>query len=424
MDIQVENSIYTPRVSLLELCLSLSEAVDLVSNQVSRHHMQVAYISLALGREMGFSPDSQRDMVLAGILHDIGALSLQHRIDTLSFDMDDHDVHAELGYRLLQGFDPFYRIARIVKYHHHDWQRVQSEGVDAPIESQVLYLADRLAVLIKKNEDILSQVPRIMERIRQWKGEHFNPDLVEALENLSQREIFWFDAVEPRREVLNYREAGASMVNLGIEGLTSLARLFARVIDFRSRHTATHSSGVAAVAAFLSEKMGLSHLEAGLMRVAGYLHDLGKLAVPVEILDKPGPLDSRERNIVKAHPYYTYRLISQIKGLEIINHWAALHHERLDGSGFPFHLKAEAIPMGSRIMAVADVFTAITEDRPYRQGMDGKEALDTLQKMVRQHALDPSAVAVLGDNFNELNHLRMEIQSAALESYQTFGAGI
>lgn len=155
-----------------------------------------------------------------------------------------------------------------------------------------------------------------------------------------------------------------------------------------------------------------------MMKVAGYLHDLGKLAVPAEILGKPGKLTNDEWNIIRSHTYHTHHIVGAIPALEVINTWAAFHHECLDGNGYPFHIKGDDVPLGSRIMAVTDVFTAITEDRPYRKGMTTEEALWVLQQMVADLKLDGSVVSGLREHFDEVNSARVDAQATSEEEYQ------
>jgi len=157
-----------------------------------------------------------------------------------------------------------------------------------------------------------------------------------------------------------------------------------------------------------------------MMKIAGNLHDLGKLAVPVEILEKPGALTAAEFNIVKAHTYYTYKVLRNFRDMENIREWAAYHHERLDGNGYPFHLQAAELSLGARVMAVADVFTAITEDRPYRAGMAPDRASQVLVDMAANKALDGDVVQLLLDNFADVNQLRVLAQTASREEYQAF----
>src|SRR5208337_2538002 len=102
--------------------------------------------------------------------------------------------------------------------------------------------------------------------------------------------------------------------------------------------------------------------------IAGLLHDIGKLSVPEDILEKPAPLDCSEVNKIKAHSFMTHRILENIGSLDKITQWASLHHERLNGTGYPYHYGKEKLPVGARIIAVADVFTALTENRPYRKG--------------------------------------------------------
>ncbi|MGC8574942.1 MAG: HD-GYP domain-containing protein [Caldisericum sp.] len=156
------------------------------------------------------------------------------------------------------------------------------------------------------------------------------------------------------------------------------------------------------------------------MEIAGYLHDLGKLAVPKEILEKPDKLSTEEFNVVKSHTYYTYRILSCIPNFETINRWASFHHERLDGSGYPFRLSAFDLPLGSRIMAVADVFTALTEDRPYRAGMDVDKALKIIENMSQNNILDVYTVQLLKKNIAKVNEARIYSQTEALREYEKF----
>lgn len=161
-----------------------------------------------------------------------------------------------------------------------------------------------------------------------------------------------------------------------------------------------------------------------MFEVAAYLHDLGKLAIPSEILEKPGRLTAEEWQVMRTHVYYTYQILSPIKAFEEITSWGALHQERLNGSGYPFRYTADDIPQGARIMAVADVFTAVTEDRPYRRGMGKRAAIRELRRMVARGELDGSLVDLLMDHFDEIDRLRASSQARAVEEYEKFTAAL
>ena len=406
------------------MSLCLSNAMDLVSPYVVDHHKRVAYIATSIAKEMGLSEDAQEDLMLAGILHDIGAISLKDRLDALRFEIDHPHTHAELGYRLIRSCGQFSRISKLVRFHHLAWENGKGEAFnneEIPLTCHILHMADRIAALVKIKHEILFQSGQIFEKIRSGSGRKFVPQLVSVFSQLSKRESFWFDLVSPSiTHILTARSKNIT-IELDLDWLLDLSKLFSKIIDFRSRFTATHSSGVAATAKALGKRMGLTTQECRMLRVAGYLHDLGKLAVPAEILEKPQRLTIAEENIVKKHSYNTYWTLKTVKDLDVINTWASLHHECLDGRGYPFRYSAGDIPAGSRIIAVADVFTALTEDRPYRPGMTKYDSLRTIERMAWDRALDADIVSTLVNSYDEVNSIRLAVQAEESAEYESFG---
>lgn len=128
------------------------------------------------------------------------------------------------------------------------------------------------------------------------------------------------------------------------------------------------------------------------IKIAGLLHDLGKLSIPNDILDKPGKLNEEEYMKMRSHTYYTKKILREIGGIDDIAEWAANHHEKLDGSGYPEGLKDKDLDSVSKLMAVCDMYQALTEDRPYRRGMSSKDAIDIIYKSVKLKKLDGEAL--------------------------------
>lgn len=416
------------KVNLFDFIISFSEAIDLISPLVSNHHFKVAYIAYMIGSELRLFPEALNELVLAGALHDIGAISLKERLDALQFEVENPYHHAEMSYLLLRSYGPFAQIATMVRFHHVPWnggKGLEFNGNEVPLGSHILHLADRVAVLTGNNQqEVLGKSKYIIKQIQDESGKLFMPELVEAFKELASKESFWLEAASPSIRSILRDKVMLPVVEVAMEGLTEIAKLFSHIIDFRNRFTATHSSGVAASAEYLARLCGFSGRECQMMRVAGYLHDLGKLAVPVEILEKNGQLSREEFEIIKSHPYFTYRILEPFKNLEEIAIWASFHHEKLDGRGYPFHLKAYDLPLGSRIMSVADVFCAITEDRPYRKGMPKEQVVKVLDDMVKNLSLDPYIVEILKSNFDEVNEYRKNAQTAAAEEYRVFYTGV
>lgn len=407
-------------VRLIDMVLSLSGAVDLINPNVVDHHRRVAYIAVSIAEALGLPAADRNDIFIAAALHDIGALSLKERLDTIEFEIQYPHRHAETGFHLVSTFSPFSSLASLIRYHHVPWNDGggnEFRGNPVPLAAHILHLSDRIDVLINHRSEVLGQVKNVRERLRQDAGRLFMPQLVEAFEEASSRESFWLDIMHPCSDAELEKKAGLEQVSLDMEGLFDFARMFSRIIDFRSRFTSIHSSGVAAVAEALAPMMGMSANDARRMRIAGYLHDLGKLAVPTEILEKQDPLTDQDFNIIKSHTFHGFRVLERIAPLHEINEWASFHHERVDGVGYPFRIGGDRLSLGSRIMAVADVFTAVTEDRPYRTGMSPDMTLGLLMDMGCQGALDPGVVSAAAKNFTDLSLLREEAQRVASQEY-------
>jgi len=414
--------------SWLEMTMCISDAIDLVSPQVVLHHKKVAYIAGAIGEAYGYSSTDIHHLMVAGLLHDSGSLSLTERLDTLSFELDKPHQHAELGYHLLKGSPLLDHVAQTVRFHHVSWEQnhffSEQKHMEIPLMSHIIHLADRVSILINQQEDALAQKERVTGRILNKKGTMFHPELVEAFREVAEKHFFWLDLKYHELEkvlVNNMRQLGDQ--TLGLDELLDIAGVVYKLIDFRSRFTSTHSSGVAATAVELSKQIGFSELERQLMRLAGYFHDLGKLAVPAELLNKKGKLTFEEFEVIKKHTYYTYRTLERVEGFETVNLWAALHHERLDGEGYPFHFRRKELMLGSRIMAVADVFTALTEDRPYRQGMPPSKVTKLMNEMAASNQLDPNIVALLLSDYERFAAIREAAQKESRTQFEAFEGG-
>ncbi len=410
-------------VTLHELLLCLSKAQDLVSPLLSNHHEKVAYLSTRLAERLKMPIEQQKHIFLAALVHDIGALSLDERLETIETEPQYIHSHAWKGANLFEGFKPLNQVTPIIKYHHMPWNsgedQVQKDDV-IPYASHVVHLADRVCGLIDASQNILIQLPEILAEIQQSRNTIYEPDLVDALYDLSRKEYIWLDLISSS-PVNCIPEIGLydSFV-LEIDDIIDLAHVFSRIIDFRSPFTARHSAGVAKTAESIARIIGFSPLECKMMLIAGYLHDLGKLAIRNSVLEKPTKLDEDEFNEIRSHTYYTYQLLDTIEQFKLINRWASYHHEKLNGKGYPFQIKGENLTMGSRIMAVADVFTAITENRPYRAGMESEQAMKVLDGMVENGSIDGKIVKLLIENFGEINLLREKAQEEASINYENF----
>jgi diguanylate cyclase (GGDEF)-like protein len=188
------------------------------------------------------------------------------------------------------------------------------------------------------------------------------------------------------------------------EGPDRAARLraaasLAHAVDARDAYTGSHSYMVGELAARVAKRMGLDSESIELTRLAGSLHDLGKLAIPEEILRKPGPLNEAERLVLERHPQIGYRMLDSL-GVEPVATWVLHHHERWDGHGYPEQKAGDDIPLGARILFVADAYDAMTTDRVYRGRLSHDRAIAELERCAGTQ-FDPDVVAAFKEEFDQ-----------------------
>ena len=410
------------RALLSDLVLAFSESLDLISNQLVGHHRMVAYIALNIALELDIEDEEVKELIQAALFHDVGALSLKARLDALEFDMKYPHSHAEVGYCLMKINKSFDGIASAIRFHHLRWdEREIFHEIcrDIPYISYIISLDDRVAVLLNDRNKVTSEkIKYIVDKIEDSRGKKFAPEVIDGFLKVSEKKSFWLDLLYGEPEILFKRILGD--IFLDINELMSISKIFEKIIDFRSRFTATHSTGVSYVAVKLGKLYNMEPINLKKLSVAGRLHDIGKLSISNNILEKPGKLTKEEFEIMRSHALHTYSILGKIKGLEDIQRWAAFHHEKLNGTGYPFGKKADELSLGARIMAVADISTAILEDRPYRKGMKKDQVLKVLDRMVSEGEIDGDIVNLLKINYEEINEGRHFVQMKAIEEFNSF----
>lgn len=388
---------------LRQVVFALSEALDLVGVDDVAHGKRVGIMAAHCAQVLGWSVEQQDLMFDLGMLHDIGVSSTQTHLQLLQeFDWEGSQVHCELGYQLLAEFQPLSHLAWPIRYHHTRWDRLQSLvpqtlSAQQALQANLIYLADRVDTFAAPYyaHFLFDQIGQIQARVRSVSGSYFCPELVDAFLKASQSEAFWL-TLEPRAIQLYLQDqlGRGQRPRVGMRELRVLASIFSRIVDAKSEFTATHSLGVSRLARLLAEKMGLAPARCDKIEVAGLLHDLGKLRVPDEILNKPGQLDSHERQIMNAHSFETYQILRKIDGFEEIALWAAYHHEEPGGGGYPFHVPEAGLSLEARILRVADIFQAMAQDRPYRAGLTAPQIQSFLQDLCSKGKLDAQVVNV------------------------------
>lgn len=388
-------------IDLRQMILAIETAVSLVGMNDTNHGKRVGYLASQIGQHLGFGDDDLQYVFELGLLHDCGVSTSQMHANLVNyFDWNDAHVHCAIGHRLLKDFAPLAKFAVPILHHHTHWDALKGLGLsrrDARM-ANLIFLADRIDVraLPHYRSDILLVRREIINSVaRANSGTLFDPELVEALDDAMRSEALWI-ALEDRHIERYAWDMGQFETphRLSLEELRQLSLIMAYIVDQKSPFTARHSVGVADLSRFLAAVYGLSPDRCVKVEVAGLLHDLGKLHTPDRILEKRGPLDPTERSIMNQHSFETYEILRHIRGLGEIARWAAYHHEGIDGGGYPFHPRKRDLSIEARIIAVADVFQALVQDRPYRKGLDLDAVLAELDRQAARGRLDPDVVAM------------------------------
>jgi putative nucleotidyltransferase with HDIG domain len=262
-----------------------------------------------------------------------------------------------------------------------------------PLESRIISIAQFLDVYaFEHGREAAIRV--LEERSERW----FDPKIVRLAIQLYRQGTLWRYASHATPEI----ETRAAVLDLAPEGMAQLkagdidliCEAFSDVVDAKSSFTFRHSLGVTQVAIEMARVLGLSKERTRLVHRAALLHDLGKLRVPNSILDKPSELTREEWGVVREHPNLTREILSRIGPFAELAAIAGAHHEKLDGSGYPNGLKGKDLPIEARIISIADIYGAMTEDRPYRSGLTPEQALHNISREV-PHKLDAQCFEAL-----------------------------
>ena len=401
-------------IDIIGLLSAFSFALDCVEAELihvtSNHGKRVAYMSVCMAEKMGVSDDALRDLAACALLHDNALTQYINEefysdisnIDTLKVSSDDITprqlgMHCIYGEKNLEKYPFKTGVKDVILYHHEEADGsgpFEKKWTEVPLFARIIHFSDMLDAFCKAqkfDEDVFNKAVHFIEKN---KDKRFDSEVTKMFFDAFDKDEFSRLGDEHIEEYF-WEKVPCEKSFYSFNVLKDLADLFAKIIDYKSEFTSRHSLGVARTASKISEIMGYDKVICDKMYLAGALHDVGKIAIGNEILEKPARLTDEEFAKMKNHAGYTYMILSKVDGFEEIRDIAAFHHERLDGSGYPFGKRADELTTLQRIMACADIYQAITEKRPYKDGMDHDKACEILKDMADKNWIDKNITEVI-----------------------------
>lgn len=390
----------------------IRRALNMVDARLMDHGMRVALLVNAMLESAGITDAGiRKNMGILALLHDIGAYQTEEIDRMVDFETKNIWEHSIYGYLVLKEFTPLGGWARVILYHHAAFGQFPDEPEEIMYYAGILHIADRVDVYWQNSRGRnLETLRKILEK---KSGEAFDPKTVELFWK-AERDGHLTEALDrpvSLRRVIDERAVTA-------EEARNFLRLLVLSIDFRSRHTVTHTVNTMRISMQLAERMGLGKREQEKIGYGALLHDMGKLWVPAEILEKPGRLTLQEMEIMRRHVEKTREIIEGCVEEDVL-HIAVRHHEKLDGTGYPEGLSAAELSTEERIVAVADITSALWGTRSYKDAFPKDRILRILKQMGEEGKLDERIVRKTEEEFDSIMEETEKEAAPILHAYET-----
>jgi HD-GYP domain-containing protein (c-di-GMP phosphodiesterase class II) len=394
-----------------DLSIAFSQGLDLAEGKLVGHAQRVCYIAASLADALECEPARRAGVYFGALLHDIGVTLAAS--DLCRYAGVDEEVifgpspvrqipeqrgdfgfadrsavldavyqHCLLGEETVRALDLPDEAAVAVRSHHERWDgQGFPDGLSGdaiPIEGRILAISDYAEVLIAEQPSSLAARRNFLLSLSETAGAQHDPSLVSALLKLARTDEFWLGLYSENMAETLVAMRGPAESRKSRKRVTRFAEVFADLSDAKRGRTVGQSRRTADGAEQLAQALALEPGHVEMIRIAALLQDIGQLGVPARVMSKPDILSVTEMQLMRQHPTSSEMILEELNGFEEIAIWIARHHERPDGKGYPEMLTGDDIPLESRILAVADVFAALTSERPHRGAVSRKDARQIL----------------------------------------------
>jgi len=388
------------------LVVAASTALDMVESALlgcsTNHGRRISALCAYMGRHLGLDDDEVSAVATCAMFHD-NALT-EYILSERPGDEQDINLllHCRYGQRNIGTLPLKADSSGLILYHH---ERADGKGPfgkregEFPLGAELIAIADMIDVEHHLQRVSPERLHAIRNQIAKQSGTRFTERAADAMLNILDEEVL-LSLLDER-----INETAAMAIPewiVDVEETVSFALLVSHIINYKSKYTLEHSTTSASIVWTMCGYYNLDHKIRAGAYLAAALHDLGKLNTPIWVLEKPGKLNEEEFNIIKEHAYYSHSLLKKIPGMEDICNWASNHHEKLDGTGYPFGKTSGELDFISRLIGCADIYEAVSAKRPYHPSRNHKETMAIMYEMANNGQIDKNIVkdfdAILADN--------------------------
>lgn len=381
------------RISLKNILVVIQRTLDSMDERMVGHGEEVAYIMYKLLKASNnYSEDEILRLTQIAMFHDIGAYKVEERDKLVDIDLEKPMAHAVYGSLFIKYFSPLSDLSPVILGHHMFPKDLDEEKKKIiPKEALLIHLADYISIL-KLNYNKIE---------KDW-----IMDILDEMVLPEHKELFYIacnkynllDNIKDNRYLEELYEI-FDKITLTREEVISYIRMLTYAIDFRSESTVIHTITVEEISLQIANILKVDEEAARNIKIASTLHDIGKITIPVEILEKPDKLTHEEYEQIKDHAIIGYKILSDL-GLDDLRDIATLHHEKLDGTGYPFGLKEDEISLEVRIVAIADVLSALVYKRMYKGEFPKDKVVSILSEMASNNKIDDEICSLVIDNYD------------------------
>lgn len=398
------------------LCI-LTDSLNRMDSRLTGHGERVAYWMLLISEKYDiFSPGELSRLLWTVLVHDIGAFRHMELESLMEQEQHEDFSHARYGAMYLKQFWPFKEYIPVVRYHHSGRAEIESARLNRQSDwaaryIQVVDFADLYRVGNPKagKDELLAALRK--------QGGRFEPQAVgDFIELTNSRPFMEWEDFNRASHIAMIEALGGSETSENER--EQLLNTLVSSVDFRSRSTALHCATVVELSEKLARLFGLEERELAAIRLGALLHDLGKIAIPTRVLEFPGKLSTEDWEIMKSHVMITGELLRDRVDGEVVD-IAVRHHETLDGKGYPLGLSAKDLTLPQRIVAVADIVSALSEERAYKPAFPLEKVFDIIEDMSRQGRLCNQVVELLLENRQDFYDAAHQVARQADGKYQT-----